>query len=70
MDEFFEALTWRQLKLHGKPIILLNIGGFWDPLMDLLRHIVDQGFAGDDILQFVDVADSVAALEAQLDAAL
>ena len=70
MDEFFEALTWRQLKLHGKPIILLNIGGFWDPLMDLLSHIVDQGFAGDDILQFVDVADSVAALEAQLDAAL
>jgi uncharacterized protein (TIGR00730 family) len=70
LDEFFEALTWRQLGLHAKPIILLNIDGFWNPLLALLRHVVDQGFAGDDILAFVDVADDVPALEAQLRAAL
>ena len=70
MDEFFEALTWRQLKLHEKPVILLNIDGFWDPLMDLLQHIVDSGFAGEDILGFVDVAEDVPALQSLLKAAL
>ncbi|WP_333714914.1 TIGR00730 family Rossman fold protein [Yoonia sp.] len=63
MDEFFEVLTWRQLKLHSKPVILLNVGGFWDPLMTLLEHIVEQGFAGDDILAFVQVASDIAELE-------
>jgi len=32
LDEFFEALTWRQLGLHEKPIVLLNTNGYWDPL--------------------------------------
>jgi len=70
LDEFFEALTWRQLKLHNKPLILLNIDGFWDPLCDLLQHVVDSGFAGDDILGFVQVAENVADLEAKLKASL
>ncbi|WP_373456714.1 TIGR00730 family Rossman fold protein [Loktanella sp. Alg231-35] len=70
LDEFFEALTWRQLKLHGKPIILLNVDGFWDPLLKLLEHVVDQGFAGDDILSFVDVAKDVPALKSILKDAL
>ena len=70
LDEFFEALTWRQLKLHNKPLILLNIDGFWDPLCDLLQHVVDNGFAGDDILAFVQVAEDVDDLEALLKAAL
>lgn len=66
LDEFFEALTWRQLKLHGKPIVLLNVGGFWNPLLDLLKHVVEQGFAGDDILSFVSVAEDVPALQSIL----
>ena len=66
LDEFFEALTWRQLKLHEKPVILLNIDGFWDPLLDLLQHIVDSGFAGKNILEFVQVAEDVSELEALL----
>ncbi|MDP5084132.1 MAG: TIGR00730 family Rossman fold protein [Yoonia sp.] len=70
LDEFFEALTWRQLGLHEKPLILLNIDGFWDPLTDLLHHIVDSGFAGENILSFVTVAEDVRALEALLQAAL
>ncbi len=70
LDEFFEALTWRQLKLHNKPLILLNIDGFWDPLYNLLQHVVDNGFAGDDILGFVQVADDVDDLEAKLRASL
>lgn len=70
LDEFFEALTWRQLKLHSKPLILLNIDGFWDPLCDLLQHVVDGGFAGDDILSFVQVAEDVADLEVKLKSSL
>ncbi len=70
LDEFFEALTWRQLGLHCKPILLLNIDGFWDPLLGLLNHVVDQGFAGNDILTFVQTADDVLALETALRAAL
>ena len=63
-------LTWRQLGLHDKPLILLNIDGFWDPLCDLLQHVVDSGFAGDNILQFVTVAEDVPALETMLQGAL
>lgn len=70
LDEFFEALTWRQLRLHNKPLILLNTGGFWDPLRDLLQHVVNSGFAGDDILSFVEVAADVTDLEAKLKASL
>ncbi|WP_296424238.1 TIGR00730 family Rossman fold protein [Yoonia sp.] len=70
LDEFFEALTWRQLGLHAKPIILLNIDGFWDPLSALLKHVVDQGFAGDDILSYVTTATDVTTLEAALRDAL
>lgn len=70
LDEFFEALTWRQLKLHAKPIVLLNTDGFWDPLWTLLEHVVKQGFAGDDILSYVTIVPDVAALEANLRATL
>ncbi|WP_394177294.1 TIGR00730 family Rossman fold protein [Yoonia maritima] len=70
LDEFFEALTWRQLKLHAKPIVLLNIDGFWDPLWALLEHVVKEGFAGDDILSFVSIVPDVASLEVTLKEAL
>jgi uncharacterized protein (TIGR00730 family) len=70
MDEFFEALTWRQLGLHEKPIILLNVDGFWDLLCDLLQHVVDSGFAGENILSFVQVVEDVEDLEDLLKAAL
>ena len=70
LDEFFEALTWRQLKLHAKPIVLLNIDGFWDPLWALLEHVVKQGFAGDDILSYVSIVPDVASLEVTLKEAL
>lgn len=70
LDEFFEAVTWRQLKLHSKPVYLLNINGFWDPLIALIQHVVDQGFAGSDILDYVTVVDDVPALEAALRADL
>ena len=70
LDEFFEVLTWRQIGLHAKPILLLDAGGYWGPLLDLLRHVVAQGFAEPALLGFVTVAPDVAALEAALREAL
>ncbi len=55
LDEFFEVLTWAQLGLHAKPIILLNTLGYWDPLLALLRHVVDQGFADASMLALITV---------------
>jgi hypothetical protein len=58
LDEFFEVLTWRQLGLHGKPIVLLSVEEYWAPLSALLDHVVDQGFADASLLGFVETATS------------
>ena len=44
LDEFFEALTWAQLGLHTRPLGLLNVGGFWDPLVATVDRQVAEGF--------------------------
>lgn len=70
LDEFFEVLTWRQLGLHAKPIVLLDTEGYWQPLRALLDHVVDEGFADASLLDYVWLAADVPALEARLRAAL
>lgn len=44
LEEFFEMITWAQLGLHQKPIGILNINGFYDNLMKMLKTMVDQEF--------------------------
>jgi hypothetical protein len=44
LDEFFEIFTWAQLGFHGKPCGLLNIGGYYDKMMDFLDSVVQAGF--------------------------
>lgn len=44
MEEFFEMLTWAQLGLHKKPMALLNVNGFYDPLKAQLQSMVEIGF--------------------------
>ena len=44
LDELFEAITWNQLGIHERPTGLLNVAGFYDPLMDFLRRVSEQGF--------------------------
>ncbi|MGF6758295.1 TIGR00730 family Rossman fold protein [Paraburkholderia sp. GAS334] len=54
LEELFEVFTWAQLGYHQKPVAVLNIDGFYDPLVSLLRHTVDEGFMRQtyfDILQ-------------------
>ncbi len=43
-EEFFEAITWRALELHDKPCALLDIDGYFDPLLAALDHAVREGF--------------------------
>lgn len=66
LDEFFEVLTWAQLKLHHKPIILVSIDGYWQPLLDLLAHLVAQGFADASMQGLFSVVSDVASLERAL----
>lgn len=44
LDELFEALTWRQLGYHDKPIGLVNVAGFYDALIDHAGRAIEQGF--------------------------
>lgn len=69
LDELFEVLTWRQLRLHAKPVFLLNTEGYWNPLLALIDHTVNHGFAGDDLRGFLTPVADVTALQAGLAAA-
>ena len=62
LDELFETLSWKQLGLHDKPILLVDIGGYWAPLRDLLDHIVVSGFAREQTRGLLHVVPSVSAL--------
>jgi len=49
LDEFFEVLTSAQLEVHDKPIVVVNVAGFFDPLKAMLDHHVRTGFARAEI---------------------
>ena len=59
LDETLEIATWKQLQLHTKPIVVLNIDGFWDPLTDLLEHVVASGFAHAAMPGLISSVDTV-----------
>lgn len=70
LDEFFEVLTWAQIGLHGKPILLLDVKGYWQPLAALVDHVIAEGFADADLRGRFALVPDVAALKAGLAAAL
>lgn len=45
LDETFEILTWKQLRLHDKPVVVVNIDGYWDPMARMIDHMIAEGFA-------------------------
>jgi uncharacterized protein (TIGR00730 family) len=67
MEEFFEVLTWLQLGLHHKPIGLLNVGGFYNPLLTQLDVMVEQKFLKPINRDLVLSNDKVVDLLAQMD---
>src|SRR3712207_6890489 len=44
LEELFEAWTWGMLGLHAKPVVLVDVDGFWQPLLTQLRRMVDDGY--------------------------
>ncbi|MDO9417536.1 TIGR00730 family Rossman fold protein [Pararhizobium sp.] len=44
LEEIIEIMTWAQLGRHRKPIVFVNIDGFWDPLLKLIHHMAESGF--------------------------
>jgi len=44
-DELFEILTWNQIGLHGKPVGLLNVASYFDPLLAVIGRAITEGFA-------------------------
>jgi hypothetical protein len=59
LDEAFEIITWRQLHLHDKPVILVDSAGYWRPFLDLIDHIIAQGFASAAIRRLFQVVGGV-----------
>ena len=58
-EELFEVWTWLQLGYHAKPVGLLNVAGYYDPLLDFLDRSVQRGFVPPDQRALLQVADSV-----------
>jgi uncharacterized protein (TIGR00730 family) len=69
LDETFEIVTWRQLRLHDKPIVVVDVGGFWGPLRALVDAVIDGGYAHSSIHRLFTVVDTVDAVFAALAAA-
>jgi uncharacterized protein (TIGR00730 family) len=59
LEEMFEVLAWQTLKLHDKPIVLLNINGFYNQLLDFLNHAVTEGMLKRKSREILLVANSV-----------
>jgi uncharacterized protein (TIGR00730 family) len=62
LDETFEIVTWKQLRHHSKPIVVLNLNGYWSPFADLVRATVAGGFAHPavaDLFSLVDAPEDV-----------
>ncbi len=59
MDEMFEILTWKQLLLHDKPVIIFNYQGYWDPLIALMKNIIEQKFAKTEVATYYHVVDEL-----------
>ncbi|HJQ57127.1 MAG TPA: TIGR00730 family Rossman fold protein [Vineibacter sp.] len=62
LEELFEILSWRTLALHGKPMVVVEVDGYWEPLRALIERCVTTGFARPalrDYIRFVDRIDDV-----------
>ncbi len=67
LEEAFEIITWRQLGLHNKPIIIVNVAGYWDPLLKLIDQTVEHGFLGEETSQLFAVANDVSGVFRRLE---
>ena len=58
LDEFFEVLTWAQLGVHKKPIVVINVKKYWDPLFSLINHTISSGFAEKSLKKLFTITET------------
>jgi uncharacterized protein (TIGR00730 family) len=58
LDELCEVLTWRQLGIHDKKIVLLNVNGYFDALLNFFYHACATGFVTEKNMNFLSVVDT------------
>jgi len=63
LDEFFEILTWKQLGRHEKPIYIMNVDGFYNPLLEMMKHMVEHGFLAEGNLGLFEVLEGLQELK-------
>ncbi|OUR76753.1 Rossman fold protein, TIGR00730 family [Alphaproteobacteria bacterium 46_93_T64] len=59
LDETFEMVTWRQLGLHDKPILLVNYKNYWKPFLELIDHMIEAGFVEPSAKELFLVVESL-----------
>ncbi len=69
-EELFEVWTWAQLGYHDKPVALLNVDNFYDPLLSFLEHTLDQGFIQEKCRALLRVEEEITPLLEQLNRAM
>lgn len=69
LEEIIEMITWKQLGIHGKPIVLANIGGFFDPLLKQFETAIRFGFARPEHRILYGVAENTNAILTLLEGA-
>ncbi|PHX66139.1 MAG: TIGR00730 family Rossman fold protein [Gemmatimonadetes bacterium] len=66
LEEFFETWTWAQLGVHQKPIGLLDVSGYWAPLLALLEHVEAEGFLRGNPREWLVVSDDASSMLTEL----
>lgn len=66
-EELFEALCWAQIGIHKKPVGLLNVNGYYNPLMQMVQHAVDEGFSTDSAIRLINISDTPEQLISSMD---
>ena len=66
LEEILEVITWSQLDINRKPILILNLCGYWDKLKSLVEHVISEGFAKPELLDLFSVHNQVDTLVSTL----
>lgn len=62
LEEVFEMITWKQLRIHDKPVVILNADGYYDELLHFLQSCVEQDFIRQNLLDSIAVETEIEAV--------
>ena len=60
LEETFEIMTWKQLRRIDKPIVIANIFNYWQPIIDLLDHMIEEKFLSAEQRGLINVVEHTA----------